>query len=115
MKGGDCNLDIMPPRTKKNNNKQMSDKLNLKKTALSKSQKRKLKKLEEEKERELLSAKTSHLLDKYKISEDVSLLLQSSKAIRRVKLKFLIFLFNYFSYIVFLFLILLLCVCVVSV
>lgn len=83
MKGGDCNLDIMPPRTKKNNNKQMSDKLNLKKTALSKSQKRKLKKLEEEKERELLSAKTSHLLDKYKISEDVSLLLQSSKAIRR--------------------------------
>ncbi|KAG2283704.1 hypothetical protein Bca52824_054924 [Brassica carinata] len=61
----------------------MCDKLNIKKPTLSKSQKRKLKKIEEEKERELLSAKTSELLDKYKISEDVSLLLQSSKAIGR--------------------------------
>ncbi|KAJ0230119.1 DEAD/DEAH box helicase domain-containing protein [Hirschfeldia incana] len=80
MKGDDSNLDIMPPRKKKGPNKM----LNLKKTTnLSKSQKRKLKKIEEEKERELLSAKTSELLDKYKISEDVSLLLQSSKAIGR--------------------------------
>ncbi|KAF8052722.1 hypothetical protein N665_1515s0009 [Sinapis alba] len=83
MKTDDCNLDIMPPRKKKNHNKG-PNKLNLiKETTLSKSQKRKLKKLEEEKERELLSAKTSELLDKYKISEDVSLLLQSSKAIGR--------------------------------
>uniref|UniRef100_M4EW15 RNA helicase n=1 Tax=Brassica campestris TaxID=3711 RepID=M4EW15_BRACM len=84
MKGEDSNLDIMPPRKKKNTGpNKMSDKLNLKKTTLSKSQKRKLKKIEEEKERELLSAKTAELLDKYKISEDVSLLLQSSKAIGR--------------------------------
>ncbi|KAL0692594.1 hypothetical protein Bca4012_059774 [Brassica carinata] len=80
MKGEDSNLDIMPPRTKKN---KAPNKLNLKKPTLSKSQKRKLKKIEEEKERELPSAKTSELLDKYKISEDVSLLLQSSKAIGR--------------------------------
>ncbi|KAL0792677.1 hypothetical protein Bca101_064054 [Brassica carinata] len=81
MKGEDSNLDIMPPRTKKKN--KGPNKLNIKKPTLSKSQKRKLKKIEEEKERELLSAKTSELLDKYKISEDVSLLLQSSKAIGR--------------------------------
>ncbi|KAJ0230602.1 hypothetical protein HA466_0307050 [Hirschfeldia incana] len=75
----------MPPRKKENEvpSKMMIDKLNLKKTTLSKSQKRKLKKLEEEKERELLSAKTSELLDEFKISEDVSSLYQSSKAIGR--------------------------------
>ncbi|CAH8359746.1 unnamed protein product [Eruca vesicaria subsp. sativa] len=61
----------------------MCDNLKLKKTTLSKSQKRKLKKLEEDKEKELLSAKTAELLDKYKISEHVSSLLQSSKAIGR--------------------------------
>ncbi|KAF8044753.1 hypothetical protein N665_7039s0001, partial [Sinapis alba] len=71
----------MPPR-KKNKG---PNKLNIKKTTLSKSQKQKLKKLEEEKEKELLSAKTAELLDKYKITEDVSSLLQSSKAIRRLE------------------------------
>ncbi|KFK36241.1 hypothetical protein AALP_AA4G096500 [Arabis alpina] len=75
----DSNLDIMPPRKKK----QVSDnKVNLKKkTIVSKSQKRKLKKLEEDKEKEILLAKTAEILDKYKISEDVSSLLQSSKVI----------------------------------
>ncbi|CAH8353125.1 unnamed protein product [Eruca vesicaria subsp. sativa] len=52
MKGKDTNLDIMPPRKK---NKGPN-----KKTTLSKSQKRKLNKLEEEKEKEILS--TTELL-----------------------------------------------------
>ncbi|CAN7026773.1 unnamed protein product, partial [Brassica oleracea var. botrytis] len=54
MKGADCNLDIMPPRKKQN---KRSNKLNLKKRTLSKSQKLELKKLEEDMEKELLSAK----------------------------------------------------------
>ncbi|CAN6865083.1 unnamed protein product [Brassica oleracea] len=54
MKGADCNLDIMPPRKKQN---KRSNKLNLKKRTLSKSQKLELKKLEEDREKELLSAK----------------------------------------------------------
>lgn len=88
--GDDCNLDIMPPRKKKNkvktlisnhysirffwgfsklakfgNRLQMRDnKLNsLKKTTASKSQKRKLKKLEEDKEKVILFAKTADLLE----------------------------------------------------
>ncbi|CAG7874391.1 unnamed protein product, partial [Brassica rapa] len=73
MKGADCNLDIMPPRKKQN---KRSNKLNLKKRTLSKSQKLKLKRLEEDREKELLSAKNSDLLNKYKIYEDVSSLLQ---------------------------------------
>ncbi|CAN8232279.1 unnamed protein product [Cochlearia groenlandica] len=81
MTGDDCNLEIMPPRKKnKGSNKTLNP---TKKTALSKSQKRKLKKLEEDKEKEILSAKTAQLLEKYKISEDVSSLLQSSKVIGR--------------------------------
>uniref|UniRef100_A0A1J3GSP0 RNA helicase n=1 Tax=Noccaea caerulescens TaxID=107243 RepID=A0A1J3GSP0_NOCCA len=83
MTGDDCNLDIMPSRKKNKGSNKTRDKLNLKKTLLSKSQKRKLKKLEEDKEKEILFAKTTELLDKYKISEDVSSLLQSSKAIGR--------------------------------
>ncbi|CAN6859258.1 unnamed protein product, partial [Brassica oleracea] len=70
MKGADCNLDIMPPKKKQNKRsnkvssilltktcKRMCDKLNLKKRTLSKSQKLELKKLEEDREKELLSAK----------------------------------------------------------
>ncbi|XP_048610933.1 ATP-dependent RNA helicase DEAH13-like [Brassica napus] len=68
MKGDDSILDLMPPRKKHNKGP---------------NKKRKLKKLEEDREKELLSAKTSKLLDKYKISQDVSSLFQSSKAIGR--------------------------------
>ncbi|CAN6824125.1 unnamed protein product [Brassica oleracea] len=50
MKGANCNLDIMPPRKKQN-------KRSNKKRTLSKSQKLELKKLEEDREKELLSAK----------------------------------------------------------
>ncbi|CAH2079326.1 unnamed protein product [Thlaspi arvense] len=83
MMGDDCNLLVMPPR-KKNKGSNKSDKLKLKKKAtLSKSQKRRLKKFEEDKAKEILSAKTAELLDKYKISEDVSSLLQSSTVIGR--------------------------------
>ncbi|CAH8323709.1 unnamed protein product [Eruca vesicaria subsp. sativa] len=82
MKGEDTNLDLMPSRKKNKGPGKMCDKLNLNKTTLRKSQKRNLKKLEEEiKEKELLSAKTSEF--KYKLSADVSSLLQSSKAIGR--------------------------------
>uniref|UniRef100_A0A0D3EBI6 Uncharacterized protein n=1 Tax=Brassica oleracea var. oleracea TaxID=109376 RepID=A0A0D3EBI6_BRAOL len=73
MKGDDSILDIMPPRKKQNKGP----------NKVSKSQKRKLKNLEEDREKELLSAKTSKLLDKYKISQDLSSLFQSSKAIGR--------------------------------
>lgn len=66
MKGDDSILDIMPPRKKQNKGP---------------NKKRKLKNLEEDREKELLSAKTSKLLDKYKISQDLSSLFQSSKAI----------------------------------
>ncbi|ESQ56354.1 hypothetical protein EUTSA_v10024243mg [Eutrema salsugineum] len=84
MMGENCDLDIMPPRKKNKGSNKMCDKLNLKKkTILSKSQKRKLKKLEEDKEKEIISAKTAELLDKYKISEDMSSLLQSSTVIGR--------------------------------
>ncbi|CAA7027917.1 unnamed protein product [Microthlaspi erraticum] len=83
MTGDDSNLDIMPSRKKNKGSNKTRDKLNVKKTVLSKSHKRKLKKLEEEKEKELLVAKTAELLDKYKVSEDVSSLLQSSKAMGR--------------------------------
>ncbi|CAA0264137.1 ATP-dependent RNA helicase DEAH13 [Arabidopsis thaliana] len=99
--GDDCNLDVMPPRKKKNKgSNKMQDKLNSNNntgskksrkrklnsnvnTVACKSQKRKLKKLEEDKEKEILFSKTAELLDKYKISEDVSSLLQSSKVIGR--------------------------------
>ncbi|KAG7593773.1 Helicase-associated domain [Arabidopsis thaliana x Arabidopsis arenosa] len=98
LMGDDCNLDIMPPRKK--NQGSNKDKLNSNKktvssrcrkrklnsnkdTVVSKSQKRKLKKLEEDKEKEIIFAKTAELLDTYKISEDVSSLLQSSKVIGR--------------------------------
>ncbi|CDY28624.1 BnaC09g32510D [Brassica napus] len=73
MKGDDSILDIMPPRKKQNKGP----------NKVSKSQKRKLKNLEEDREKELLSAKTSKLLDKYKISQDLFSLFQSSKAIGR--------------------------------
>ncbi|KAH0859650.1 hypothetical protein HID58_087911 [Brassica napus] len=68
MKGDDSILDIMPPRKKQNKGP---------------NKKRKLKNLEEDREKELLSAKTSKLLDKYKISQDLFSLFQSSKAIGR--------------------------------
>ncbi|KAG2275099.1 hypothetical protein Bca52824_057654 [Brassica carinata] len=58
----------MPPRKKQNKGP---------------NKKRKLKNLEEDREKELLSAKTSKLLDKYKISQDLFSLFQSSKAIGR--------------------------------
>ncbi|XP_048624618.1 ATP-dependent RNA helicase DEAH13-like isoform X7 [Brassica napus] len=63
MKGDDSILDIMPPRKKQNKGP---------------NKKRKLKNLEEDREKELLSAKTSN---KYKISQDLFSLFQSSKAI----------------------------------
>ncbi|XP_048624616.1 ATP-dependent RNA helicase DEAH13-like isoform X3 [Brassica napus] len=65
MKGDDSILDIMPPRKKQNKGP---------------NKKRKLKNLEEDREKELLSAKTSN---KYKISQDLFSLFQSSKAIGR--------------------------------
>ncbi|KAH8517291.1 hypothetical protein H0E87_005294 [Populus deltoides] len=52
---------------------------------LSKCQKRKLKKLEEENERTLLLSKSIETLEKYKIPEDAFSLLQSSRNISRVE------------------------------
>jgi ATP-dependent RNA helicase DHX37/DHR1 len=79
--GDDCNLDVMPPRKKKNKgSNKMQDKLNSNNntgskksrkrklnsnvnTVACKSQKRKLKKLEEDKEKEILFSKTAELLE----------------------------------------------------
>ncbi|XP_010499887.1 PREDICTED: ATP-dependent RNA helicase DEAH13-like isoform X1 [Camelina sativa] len=93
--GDDCNLEVMPPRKKKNN-KLDSNKKNTvartsrkrklttnKETVMSNSQKRKLKKLAEEKENENFYAYTAAALEQYKIPEDISSLLQSSTVIGR--------------------------------
>ncbi|XP_008451540.1 ATP-dependent RNA helicase DEAH13 isoform X5 [Cucumis melo] len=56
-----------------------------KKPKLSKSQKRKIMKLEEEKEKSLLLSKSLETLEKYKISDDAFLLLRSSVNIDEVE------------------------------
>ncbi|EOA36036.1 hypothetical protein CARUB_v10008109mg [Capsella rubella] len=99
--GDDCNLYVMPPRKKNKESNKMHDKLNSNKNmgsrksqkrklnssdknmVLSNSQRRKLEKLEEEKEKKIFFSKSAEFLDKYKISEDVSSLLQSSTRIGR--------------------------------
>lgn len=85
---GDSNALIMPAK-KSNKRKGMNQAQEVakknKNPQLSKSQKRKLKKLEEENERTLLLSKSIETLEKYKIPEDAFSLLQSSRNISRVE------------------------------
>ncbi|KAH6793614.1 RNA helicase family protein [Perilla frutescens var. hirtella] len=84
--GGD--IIILPPKKKKEKKgkNQVLEKLNMKnQPKLSKSQKRKLKKLEEEKEKEFLLSKSMETLEKYKINEVVYSLMWSSRNLGQVE------------------------------
>ncbi|CAI9781842.1 unnamed protein product [Fraxinus pennsylvanica] len=73
-------------KSKKNKNKQVSEKLRInKEPKLSKSQKRKLKKFEEEKENEILLSESIKELEKYKIRDDVYSLMWSSRNLGQVE------------------------------
>ncbi|PQQ18686.1 ATP-dependent RNA helicase DEAH13 [Prunus yedoensis var. nudiflora] len=88
--GGDSNTLILPAkrRNKRKGTNQDCEKLNKRKaTMISKSQQRKLKKLEEEKEKSLSISKSIEALEKYKLPEGAHSLLQSSKNIGKVESK----------------------------
>ncbi|KAL6508693.1 hypothetical protein OROGR_023404 [Orobanche gracilis] len=83
---------ILPSKKKKQDNKKRQNQLNVKKQPkLSKSQKRKLKKLEdfftvyEEKEKEILLSKSIETLEKYKIKDDVYSLMWSLRNLGQVE------------------------------
>lgn len=83
LDGGDSNQVILyaskkSDKKRKNMNKGCKGIQLNKKPKLSKSQKRKMMKLEEEKEKSLLLSKSLETLEKYKISDDAFLLLRSS-------------------------------------
>ncbi|KAE8660596.1 putative ATP-dependent RNA helicase DHX37-like isoform X2 [Hibiscus syriacus] len=88
LEASDSNALILPAkRSKKRREKdqelqRVKEKQNPK---LSKSQIRKLKKIEEEKEKSLLLSTSIETLEKYKIPEDIYSLLQSSKTIGQAK------------------------------
>ncbi|XP_059660034.1 ATP-dependent RNA helicase DEAH13-like isoform X3 [Cornus florida] len=85
---GDSNAMILPgeKRIKKNGKNQGHELVETKKNPkLSKSQKRKLKKLEEEKEKACLLAKSIEALEKYKIRVDAYSLMWSSRNIGQVE------------------------------
>lgn len=87
-KGDDSNAIILPEKKgrKRKGMKQEHEKFKTNKTRkLSASQKRKLKKLEEEKEKSLLLSKSIETLEKYKIREDAFSLLQSSQNLGQVE------------------------------
>ncbi|CAI9774296.1 unnamed protein product [Fraxinus pennsylvanica] len=82
------NAIVLPgkKKSKTNKNKQVSEKLRInKEPKLSKSQKRKLKKLEEEKGKEILLSKSIEELEKYKIRDDVYSLMWSSRNLGQVE------------------------------
>uniref|UniRef100_A0A5B7BJH8 RNA helicase n=1 Tax=Davidia involucrata TaxID=16924 RepID=A0A5B7BJH8_DAVIN len=88
LEGGDSNAIILPGKKKKKNKgkNQVLEQIKTKKTVeLSKSQKRKLKKLEEEKEKALLLSKSIETLEKYKIQDDVYSIMWSSRNIGQVE------------------------------
>ncbi|KAL2895863.1 ATP-dependent RNA helicase DEAH13 [Bienertia sinuspersici] len=78
---GDSNSLILPPKTKNRKQKSNYQTISRHDQKLSKSQKRKLKKLEEEKEQQLLLWKSLENLEKYKISDEAYLLLRASENI----------------------------------
>ncbi|KAJ4849110.1 hypothetical protein Tsubulata_027768 [Turnera subulata] len=83
---GDSNAIILPARKnnkRKSSNQEKGAVKNNKQPKLSNSQKRKLKKLEEEKDRALLLSKSIETLEKYKLPEDAFSLMQSSRNISR--------------------------------
>ncbi|KAL4312638.1 hypothetical protein GQ457_01G054020 [Hibiscus cannabinus] len=88
LEASDSNALILPTKTSKKRIgkdqelQRVKEKQNPK---LSKSQIKKLKKIEEEKEKALLLSKSIETLEKYKIPEDVYSLLQSSKTIGRAE------------------------------
>ncbi|KAM7272154.1 hypothetical protein ACFE04_026817 [Oxalis oulophora] len=77
---GDSNALILPGK-KIRGKKGAREEMTKKAPPLSKSQKRKLRKLEEAKEKELLLKESLENLEKYKISEDAYSLLRSAKSI----------------------------------
>ncbi|KAK6228269.1 hypothetical protein SCA6_000609 [Theobroma cacao] len=84
LEGNDSNalmLSTKRSKKRKGNNQELEKTKEKQHPKLSKSQIRKLKKLEEEKEKALLLSKSIETLEKYKISEDAYSLLQSSKTI----------------------------------
>ncbi|XP_021722281.1 ATP-dependent RNA helicase DEAH13-like [Chenopodium quinoa] len=82
MDSGDSNALILPAKTKNRKPKSKSKPIiSCQNKKLSNSQKRKLRKLEEEKEQELLLSKSLENLEKYKISDNAYLLLRSSENI----------------------------------
>ncbi|KAK2965212.1 hypothetical protein RJ640_019967, partial [Escallonia rubra] len=86
--GDDSNAIILPgkKRNKKMEKRKASKKLNASKTPeLSKSDKKRLKKIEEEKEKALLLAKSIETLEKYKIGEDAYSLMWSSRNLGQVE------------------------------
>ncbi|GAV82266.1 DEAD domain-containing protein/Helicase_C domain-containing protein/HA2 domain-containing protein/OB_NTP_bind domain-containing protein [Cephalotus follicularis] len=89
LESGESNALILPAK-KSNKRKgipQQSENVTTKSPKLSKSQKRKLKKLEEEKEKALLLAKSIETLEKYKIPKDALALLHSVTSIGRAETK----------------------------
>ncbi|KAA8543067.1 hypothetical protein F0562_021438 [Nyssa sinensis] len=86
--GGDSNAIILPgkKKNKKKGKNQVHEHVKTKNTLkLSKSQKRKLKKLEEEKKEALLLSKSIETLEKYKIRDDVYSIMWSSRNIGQVE------------------------------
>ncbi|EOX95170.1 RNA helicase family protein, putative [Theobroma cacao] len=84
LEGSDSNALILPTkrsRKRKENNMELEKAKGKQNPKLSKSQMRKLKKLEEEKEKAFLLSKSIETLEKYKIPEDAYSLLRSSKTI----------------------------------
>ncbi|KAI8574785.1 hypothetical protein RHMOL_Rhmol01G0381000 [Rhododendron molle] len=86
--GGDSNAIILPGKrmNKKKGKNQVHEKLRTKKMQkLTKSQKRKLNKIEEEKEKALLLSKSIETLEKYKIRDDAYALMWSSRNLGQVE------------------------------
>ncbi|CAL5423435.1 unnamed protein product [Camellia sinensis] len=86
--GGDSNAIILPKkkRNKKKDKSQVHEQLKTKNIPkLTKSQKRRLKKIEEEKEKAILLSKSIETLEKYKIPEDAYSVMWSSRNIGQVE------------------------------
>lgn len=83
---GDSNALVLPAKNKSRKPKSNSQPIiSCQNKKLSNSQKRKLKKLEEEKAQQLLLSKSLENLEKYKISDDAYSLLRSSQNIGQVE------------------------------
>ncbi|KAI4374508.1 hypothetical protein MLD38_012494 [Melastoma candidum] len=87
MESNDSNALIMPGKKRKAKDGKNLHARGAAEVRMSKSQKRKLKKLEEEKWKSSLLEKTMEMLEKYKIPDDAYSLLQSSQKVGRAETK----------------------------